>query len=178
MDIQPQTSVQQPPAPAPAPAPNEGGRTASGIRRLVPWFALALITGILAWVTVDAWSKTWQEVDSYNATASLIIGRATLASLQPVTSGNDILDPIPPYAFTHRFVCRELLARFRTDEMGGVSEIVRRHNASLAAPAMPGPRGWLVSVNGPCTHQALQDALTDFAADPEVVLVSPHYVGM
>lgn len=174
MDIQPQTPMQQPPALA----PNEGGRTPSNFQRFAPWAALVLVIGILAWVTVESWSQTWQEVDSYHATASVIMSRAKLASIQAAAPGDRILDPLPQYAFEHQFICRELLVRFRTDEMGPVGEIVRRHNAELAAPALPGPRGWLVSVKGPCAHQALQDALNDFAADPEVVSVSPHYFGI
>lgn len=171
--MQPQVPVQPL-----APAPSEGGKRRFDARRFVPWLVLALVVGILAWFTLDSWSKTWQEVDSYNATASVIIGRAKLASIQSGMPGNDILDPLPQFAFGHRFVCREILAQFRTDEMGRVWDIVRRHNAELASPALPGPRGWLVSVGGACTHEAVQNSINDFSADPDVVSVGPHYVGI
>ncbi|MBI3304943.1 hypothetical protein HYZ80_01285 [Candidatus Parcubacteria bacterium] len=174
MDIQPPTSFQQPSASA----PNEGSQTRFGSRSVAPWMALALVVGVFTGVTTDSWSKTWQEVDSYHATASVPASRAKLASIQAAVSENDILDPSPQYGFGHRLVCRELLVRFRTDAMGSVLGIVRRHNAEIADPVLPGPRGWLVSVGGACTHGALQAAISDFAADPDVVSVGPHYIGI
>lgn len=174
MDIQPQTPVPQPLEPA----PSEGGPTPPDFRLLAPWAALALAVGIFASVTTDAWSNARQEADAYHASTPMITSRAKLASLQAAAGESRILDPLAQYGFGHRFVCRQLFARFRTDEMGSVFEIVRRHNASLAAPALPGPRGWLVSVGGACTHEATQRAISDFAADPDVVSVEPHYVGI
>lgn len=35
--------------------------------RMLPWIVLAAVIGALTWVVMDAWSRTWQEVEGHQA---------------------------------------------------------------------------------------------------------------
>lgn len=55
---------------------------------MLPWFVLAAVIGVLGWIVMDAWSRTWQEVEE-NQAPSASHKRSSAGRVSPPSAFTD-----------------------------------------------------------------------------------------